>query len=38
MTTAPGADSTERARENLARAEKAKAEAEAAKTSGKKPN
>ena len=38
ITTAPGADSTERARENLARAEKAKAEAEAAKTSGKKPN
>ena len=38
IATAPGAESTQRARDNLARAEKAKAEAEAAKASEKKPN
>ncbi|MBL0164744.1 MAG: substrate-binding domain-containing protein [Xanthomonadales bacterium] len=38
IATAPGADSTLRARENLSRAEQAKADAEAAKASDKKPD
>ena len=37
IATAPGAESTQRARENLARAEQARADAEAAKASGRKP-